>query len=70
MLICDMCKSEIDSEKNKVEIWLQGGYRDKIRKLGFSHKPELCSLACAIRYLSEFAALIKEPLVRIEQQGS
>jgi len=70
MLICDMCKKEIDPEKSKVEIYIQGEYRDKLKKFGFNRKPDFCSLACAIKYLTEFALLIKEPIEVHRNEGA
>lgn len=69
MLICDMCKREIDREKSKVEICIQGEYRDKLKKFGFNRKPDFCSLTCAIKYLTEFALLIKEPVEIHRNEG-
>ena len=61
-----MCKKEINPEKTKVEIWLQGEYQDKVKALGFNRRPDFCSLSCAISYLSELATLIKEPIIHFQ----
>ena len=58
MIICDMCKKDITEESNQIQLWLGGKYREKICKLGFNHKPEFCSIDCAINYLSELKTII------------